>query len=377
MIRFLTLHNFKCFNDMELSLKNLTLVTGKNAAGKSTVLQSLLLLKQSYELRYLQDSQLCFSDRVVLADLESYASVYSHDPDEGDPSFWIRIEDEKQTEWTFQVAGQEEQGAIVSFQPEYKGDLADCSLFSDSMVYLHAERVSPRKRHIHKTKRNRLESRLGDIHGDGAATLFYDSIDEPLVIPAMAHPEGGPDIASQINAWMNDIMGQHVILSADADPASIILKYGLMDRSGVEVEVSPMNMAFGNSYVFPIVAAILTAPAGSLILLENPEAHLHPAAQVAMGRFLSLAAANGIQLLVETHSDHLLNGVRLAVCSREELDGPRLNPDLVNTYYFYEDKQQVFRHQYCEIEINEDGRLTDWPDGFFDTWEKALIRLNS
>ena len=77
MIRFLTLHNFKCFNDMELSLKNLTLVTGKNAAGKSTVLQSLLLLKQSYELRYLQDSQLCFSDRVVLADLESYASVYS------------------------------------------------------------------------------------------------------------------------------------------------------------------------------------------------------------------------------------------------------------------------------------------------------------
>lgn len=214
---------------MELSLKNLTLVTGKNAAGKSTVLQSLLLLKQSYELRYLQDSQLCFSDRVVLADLESYASVYSHDPDEGDPSFWIRIEDEKRTEWTFQVAGQEEQGAIVSFQPEYKGDLADCSLFSDSMVYLHAERVSPRKRHIHKTKRNRLESRLGDIHGDGAATLFYDSIDEPLVIPAMAHPEGGPDIASQINAWMNDIMGQHVILSADADPASIILKYGLMD----------------------------------------------------------------------------------------------------------------------------------------------------
>ena len=97
---------------MELSLKNLTLVAGKNAAGKSTVLQSLLLLKQSYELRYLQDSQLCFSDRVVLADLESYASVYSHDPDEGDPSFWIRIEDEKQTEWTFQVAGQEEQGRL-------------------------------------------------------------------------------------------------------------------------------------------------------------------------------------------------------------------------------------------------------------------------
>ena len=374
MIRFLTLHNFKCFNDAELSLKNLTLVTGKNAAGKSTVLQSLLLLKQSYEMRYLQDGQLSFSDQLV--DLEDYASTYSNEPDVEDGAFYIVVEDEDDGRWAFTVDEGETGGRIVTCHSEQSKPLTECSLFDESMLYLNAERLGPRTSHVRKTKRNRLESRVGDIHGDGAVSLFYDSIDKSLPVEGMRHVRGGNDLASQINAWMNEILGQETILSADADPSTIYLKYGLMNGEGVEMRVSPTNTAFGHSYVFPIVVAVMTAPAGSLILLENPEAHLHPAAQVKMGRFLSLAAANGIQLLVETHSDHLLNGIRLSVCHKTEWGGGVLSPDLTNVYYFEEDEGQAFRHRYREIEINEDGKLSDWPKDFMDAWENALIKLN-
>ena len=374
MIRFLDLHNFKCFNFAELSLKNLTLVTGKNAAGKSTVPQSLLLLRQSYEMRYLQDGQLCFSDQLV--DLEDYASTYSNDPDPEDGSFSIIVEDEDEGRWAFSVDEGTTGGKVMDCHAEWSKPLSECSLFDESMLYLNAERLGPRMSHARKAKRGRLESRVGDIHGDGAASLFYDSIDKPLLIPGMKHKEGGNDLAGQINAWMNYILGQDTILSADANPSTVLLKYGLMNREGVEMQISPTNTAFGHAYVFPIVVAVMTAPAGSLILLENPEAHLHPAAQVRMGRFLSLAAANGVQLLVETHSDHLLNGVRLSVCNRKEWDGGVLSPDLVNIYYFEEDREQVFKHRYREIEIDETGKLSEWPDGFFDAWEKALIALH-
>ena len=366
MIRFLTLHNFKCFNDAELSLKNLTLVTGKNAAGKSTVLQSLLLLKQSYEMRYLQDGQLCFSEQLV--DLEDYASTYSNEPDVEDGAFYIVVEDEDDGRWAFTVDEGETGGKIVACHSEQSKPLSECPLFDESMLYLNAERLGPRTSHVRKTKRSRLESRVGDIHGDGAVSLFYDSIDKPLPVEGMRHVRGGNDLAGQINAWMNEILGQETILSADADPSTIYLKYGLMNGEGVEMRVSPTNTAFGHSYVFPIVVAVMTAPAGSLILLENPEAHLHPAAQVKMGRFLSLAAANGIQLLVETHSDHLLNGIRLSVCHKTEWGGGVLSPGLTNVYYFEEDEGQAFRHRYREIEINEDGKLSDWPKDFMDAW---------
>ena len=48
-------------------------------------------------------------------------------------------------------------------------------------------------------------------------------------------------------------------------------------------------------------------------MVENPEAHLHPSAQAAMGEFLAISAASGIQVILETHSDHVLNGIRRAV----------------------------------------------------------------
>ena len=82
------------------------------------------------------------------------------------------------------------------------------------------------------------------------------------------------------------------------------------------------------------------------------------------------AATGGVQIVVETHSDHLLNGMRLAVH-----DGSAA-PDKI-TLHFFEHKAvgDVAQAAVTSIEVDENGRLDQWPDGFFDQWDKAASAL--
>ena len=75
----------------------------------------------------------------------------------------------------------------------------------------------------------------------------------------------------------------------------------------------PVHCGFGITQILPIIVAALSIPKGDLLLIENPEVHLHPAGQALMGQFLAEVAHSGIQVIVETHSDHILNGIRRAI----------------------------------------------------------------
>jgi len=128
----------------------------------------------------------------------------------------------------------------------------------------------------------------------------------------------------------------------------------------------PTNVGFGLTYVLPVIIACLTAQPGAMILLENPEAHIHPRGQSAMARLTCAAAAIGAQLVVETHSDHILNGVRLSV-KREILPAER-----VVLHYFRREDDGI--HVVSPI-MGADGMLSEWPPGFFDEWDRSLDQL--
>jgi predicted ATPase len=118
------------------------------------------------------------------------------------------------------------------------------------------------------------------------------------------------------------------------------------------------------------VVATLAAAPGSLLLIENPEAHLHPKGQALMGELLARAAAGGVQVVIETHSDHVLNGIRLAV------HGGRIAPEAVRLHYFERrDLGGQVQHVVTSPRIDRDGRIDDWPEGFFDEWDKSLEAL--
>ena len=126
----------------------------------------------------------------------------------------------------------------------------------------------------------------------------------------------------------------------------------------------PANVGFGLSYALPIVVAGLTVPAGPLLVIENPEAHLHPAGQSAMAEFLTRMAAAGVQVIVETHSDHVVNGVRRAVTENVLPSGD------VAIYAFAEGGTA------SRIEVTELGTLSAWPEKFFDQLQKDLLAIS-
>lgn len=89
-----------------------------------------------------------------------------------------------------------------------------------------------------------------------------------------------------------------------------------------------------------------------------------------MGELLALGASCGIQIVVETHSDHVLNGIRLAV------HGGKTNPDDVQLYYFQRvNKLGESIINPISLKMSRRGRIDKWPDGFFDQWDKSLETL--
>jgi predicted ATPase len=117
--------------------------------------------------------------------------------------------------------------------------------------------------------------------------------------------------------------------------------------------------------VLPIIVAVLTASKGDALLIENPEVHLHPAGQALMGAFLAHATRAGVQIILETHSDHVLNGIRRAVKSGI------VTPEQVFLYFFNarydlgETKSQVVNPL-----LDRNGNVDFWPDGFFDQFDR-------
>ena len=127
------------------------------------------------------------------------------------------------------------------------------------------------------------------------------------------------------------------------------------------------NTGFGYTYALPIIVTGLIAQEGSLFIVENPEAHLHPKAQSDMGFFLGRIAATGVQLVIETHSEHIINGLRRASLSRlKDLS----NKDLV--IYFFDIRQKT---KYTAITMDSEGNLSDYPVDFFDQVRQDMLEI--
>jgi predicted ATPase len=128
-----------------------------------------------------------------------------------------------------------------------------------------------------------------------------------------------------------------------------------------------VNVGYGLTYTFPILVALLAAEPGDIIVIDGPEAHLHPQAQSRMGWMLATFAAAGIQLIVETHSDHILNGIRLAVRDK-------VLPTAGLSLLFFAGNV-LEGHGVTSPRIDDEGRINEWPDGFFDQGDKDIAQL--
>ncbi|MGM3305029.1 AAA family ATPase [Anabaena sp. WFMT] len=365
MLSSLNLKNFKPFENQSFSLKPLTLLAGLNSTGKSSLLQSLLLLRQSSQ----QDDLL---DRVGLAlngDLVSIGTAQDalfKRAKEDSMTLEIGINNNMKGTWVFNYDRQADIMQVSSLS-NADAEIYNSSLFTDNFHYLKAERIAPRNYFPMSDFQVKQHQQLGS---QGEFTIHFLSINEFKIIPhhQLLHPSAQSDnLKNQVEAWLGEISpGTRVDLELHSTMDLANLQYSYEDNNSYRSS----NVGFGITYILPILVAILSATSDTLILLENPEAHLHPKGQSKMGQLIALAANCGVQIILETHSDHVLNGIRKAV-RHHKLDAQKVQ---INYFERYLEKGQPIT-EIITPRIYPDGGIDKWPDGFFDQAEKDLMDL--
>jgi len=362
------LHNFKAFARVELQLAPMTLLSGLNASGKSTVLQALAVLRQSHEDGTLAEDGLLLNGELIELGTGHDVLYEDYETGEGGPRIGVTVREAGLEYGWSGTYGYEQDLLPLADRPEHP--VEQLSLFQRGFQYLHANRIVPA---VHYPKSHRIAIRRGFLGVRGEHTVNYLRIhqDDPLARTPVLHPEErSPSLLDQVNAWMRELC-PGVNLQADdlQDTDFVRLRFGFFGTAGIRStnRYRPTNVGFGLTYTLPVVVACLTAQPGSLVMLENPEAHLHPRGQTMMGRLAALAASTGAQVLVETHSEHVLNATRLAV-----KDGD-IPPSMVALHYFHRRDDGAI--SVTTPVIGRDGMISDWPEGFFDEWDRSLDRL--
>ena len=237
--------------------------------------------------------------------------------------------------------------------------------FGGTLVYVNAERIGPRKSYP-----------LSDVkawgHDFGAsceyAWSYLSHHQNELLNEGDPRCVGGDRrLIDVVDQWLQDVApGVHPQLGEVAAADAVIAQFSF-DRpeGGRQGPYRATNVGFGLSYVLPVVLTLLAEP-GTLCLIENPESHLHPRGQAKLGELAARAAKAGVQVFVETHSDHFMDGVRIAV--RDGL----IAPEDVAFHYF---ERQGGKAVVSSPQVDADGRLSEWPAGFFDQHEENLMRL--
>ena len=138
---------------------------------------------------------------------------------------------------------------------------------------------------------------------------------------------------------------------------------------GVTTAHDLTHVGTGVSQVLPIVVMCLLAEPDTTLIIEQPELHLHPRVQTLLGDFFLAATMAGRQVIVETHSEYLVNRLRYRVASSE---GDRV-AQLVKTWFVEKDAKgaSVFR----AVEVNRYGAIAEWPKGFFDQSQREIENI--
>ncbi len=364
MIKNIYLKNFKCFESIKIDLTNLNVLSGINSMGKSTIIQALLLLRQSYNMGSITQG-LHLNGEIVNIGIGSDLLYRDSDIDEIE----IDVVSENQTfHWVYSYTPESDFIKVKSTNDKIE-ELESLNIFQSDFSYISAERIAPQrfyKKSYHEVVDKKQVGSKGELFADYLAEggLHEKVVNEKVLYPGTEHKT----LTLQVEAWLSEISPDIKIGITEYTPAGLVgVSYSI---GGASYSFNPLNVGFGISYIIPIIVAILKAKSGDLIILENPEAHLHPKGQRKMGALIAKACAGGVQIILETHSDHLLNGIRLAV-KRKEIDRSLIK---LNYFYRYLKEKQIIHTKSSPV-ILDDGSLSDWPEGFFDEWDKAIDEL--
>lgn len=349
---------------------------GINGMGKSTFIQSLLLLKQSERLQF-GEIQLN-GNYVNIGNTKD--ALYQYSKKE---SLSINLEFENGIKQDIQTNYLVEADLFTIPDPAFTDEFLTQTLFTNNFQYLNANRLPPTSVHNKSYSNVVTNNNVGnagefathfiEVHGNDEIVfsnlLHRDSISiDPVTNKELINKT----LINQINLWMGEISpGINIRTTSIPNSDYVLLEYVYKQPNfGNTNRFKPNNVGFGISYVLPVVTAILSAKPNELIIIENPESHIHPRGQAELGKLISLAALNEIQIILETHSDHILNGIRIATKENNALT------KRISIFYF--ERVIAESEQYSKItpiSIDNAGELSDYPENLIDEWGNQLLKL--
>lgn len=380
MITNIKIKNFKSLEDIDVKCSNLNVLTGLNGMGKSSVIQALLLLRQSHEKGMLQNDGLSLrGDLVQIGTVKEALYDFSTSKD-GKITFDIEFNaDQKSKSWNFAKTTLQQEDKDSDYMrfstnpneeiPEY---YQDYSLFkNNTFKYLNADRWV--KNEYETSDFNVIRNRFLGKHGEFTTHYLIhfenEEINSELIFP---NGSGINQLGIQVSEWMTEI-SPNIKVKAEKIKGvnSVKLRYIFEGNDLSTNEIMPLNVGFGITYVLPVIVALLSAKKGELLIIENPESHIHPKGQSLIGRLMAKVAETGVQIFVETHSDHIMNGILVSLYLQNKglekgivLDNLKIN--------FFRRMKDSLSSELIPINIKENGRVVGIPDDFFDQYAKDM-----
>jgi predicted ATPase len=343
MLTQIKIEGFKCFNYLDISMTNLNLLTGANSSGKSSMIQSILLLLQQKE----QKKNPLNGKYVTLGLIQDVKNIITNPR-----SIKIEIKDYDKEE------------EICTMQLNTKGEIKIQGrelLLKKDFVYLSAERIGAEDVY----KQNLTDEYRIGIHGEYAFDYLSRERMNELRELDFQHQDAGVNLGNQVDYWLNYILGYYVTAERIMGTEVVKVSYRRADNNGIGIK--PHHVGTGLSYVANVIISALSCKKGSLFIIENPEIHLHPGAQSKLLEFFSFLASKGLQIVIETHSDHIFNGVRKRIKAQDILS------DDVSVYFFKLDKNYL--SEAVKINISENGKIENHEIGLFDQFDEDLDEL--
>ena len=368
MIRNVTIKNFKCFLDNSISFNGLTVLAGSNAVGKSTIIQALLLVRQTIDKLKTDHKPFDFDIQLnseYLLNLGDSSQVLSSAATSEEIVFIINDKTEDKILFKFSVSKEKPELVLKFNYSEIVHLNTSVSIYNNQFHYLNAERLGPRVIQSVVNQNFANTGFQGEYTGCALANNSDYKIDKKRRFNSANLTV--PNLNKQVEYWLNYIIPGIEITTALYNEINMV-GYHLRRSYSDTKPLNPNNVGFGISYVLPIIVSGLIAEKGCLLIVENPEAHLHPSGQSRIGQFLAQIASSGVQVLIETHSEHVINGIRIATLKK------CIPNDLISINFFNineKSKSPEIQH----LTIDENAGLSDWPYGFFDQEERDLADI--
>jgi predicted ATPase len=430
MLTKLRIKNFKCFEDTgEMEIRPLTVFVGPNSSGKSSIMQFLLALRQTVES---PDIQVAFAPNGSWVSLGSYPDfIFRHQWQRelevmlefteyvpapvhsrrrpGKLRIKVRWRYNKKTtqiqleeselvyndgEFTQQVVrkarGYEAILKSVSEDgKEWRHEAWPIHFYNFAVRIKKGEKPSDLPQ---KVPHRPMVFIVGEIVASELRRLFYlgplrEFPQRSYVISGQAPSDVGvrgersaevlwfasrtkrqrQQMLKNINRWVKEFgIAREVKLQRLGKSNQYQV---LFVDAATNLPVNIADVGFGASQLLPIIVQGFYAPPGSVLLIEQPEIHLHPKAQATLGDLLmEVVKVGDRQIIVETHSEHLLARIQRRIAEQ------KFSHEQVAIYYFEPTTEGVKIHR---LELDEYGQLAEpIPEGFFEEgWREALAQI--